>query len=59
MAVDQLIKVNANFIKANKKLTIHVIFDSSRLLPEYLRFDAQNNLELYFLKANEFLVLEF
>ena len=38
---------------------LHIIFDSSKTLPEYIQMDSINDLEFYSLKTGHYLVVEF
>ena len=64
MPIDKVIRFSSGFIESTQRLmsktTIHLVYDSARRLPEYLRFDLKNNaLDLYQIKARNMIVIEY
>lgn len=48
-----------DFVPNMYSTTIHVLYDSTNLLPEYIKLDAQNHIGFHRLKAQHYLALEF
>ena len=64
MPIDKVIRFPSAFIESTQRLmsktSIHLVYDSARRLPEYLRFDPKNNaLDLYQIKAKHMIVIEY
>ena len=59
--LDQLIKVSGNDDEEShlSHSTLHVIYDSTKSMPEYIKLDAPMNQAFYYVKPNSYLILEF
>ncbi len=58
--IDKLIQIPGNFRSAyTNRSPFHVLYDSSKTLPEFLKVDDRNNLGLDYLKKGQYLTLEF
>jgi len=61
--LDQLIKVSGgDDVDEESHLshsTLHVIYDSTKSMPEYIKLDAPMNQAFYYVKPNSYLILEF
>ncbi len=58
--IEKLVQTPGNFRTSYKNRSpFHVLFDSSKILPEFLKVDDRDNLGLYNLKQGEHTVIEF
>ena len=59
--LDQIIKISSE--SDNQAYlahrTLHVIYDSTKSMPEYIKLDAPLNQAFYYVKPNSYLILEF
>ena len=61
LSLDELIKASpdnenhAHLIQS----TIHIIYDSTKLMPEYIKLGLPINQAFYYVKPNSYLILEF
>ena len=59
--LDQLIKVSSAIDDQSQLThsTLHVIYDSTKSMPEYIKLNAPMNQAFYYIKPNSYLILEF
>ena len=59
--LDQIIKLSPDNDDQSQLThsTLHVIYDSTKSMPEYIKLDAPMNQAFYYVKPNSYLILEF
>ena len=59
ISIDNLITLPILKTKNNPKMSIHVIYDSTKSLPEHIELDSQNKFGFYSLYSNHYMAVEF